>query len=198
MATNARDNREDQSGKADEDFIQEIKSHFDREVEARTTLDNKANTMITTSNAIITLAVGSGTFFVTIVQPKNDFYAISIIIPFLGITFAILSIVFFISSYTIKEYTYPMRHKPFFHDKGNGNYNQQAVDEFLNEYTKVQFKKHIAEMYLKSIKSHFIINRTKARSFRLGHYFFFGNILTVIVLIAYLLAISSIGLIEFK
>jgi hypothetical protein len=89
----------DSSNVAEDDFLAELKSQFEKEIDLRKTLDSKANTMITVASGISTLLIAIGTFLISRIVDKNAYYGISIAILAIGIVLAIIGIWFFIQSY---------------------------------------------------------------------------------------------------
>jgi hypothetical protein len=83
---------EDAPNIAEADFLAELKSQFDKDIDLRKTLDNKANTMITVISGIITLLIAIGTFLISRIVEKNIVYDISIGILASGVVLATVSI----------------------------------------------------------------------------------------------------------
>lgn len=110
---------EDASNIAEADFLAELKSQFDKDIDLRKTLDNKANSMITVISGITTLLIAIGTFLISRIVEKNIVYDRSIGILAWGVVLATVSIFYFIQSYSLRSYKYAVGHEYFFDEKGN-------------------------------------------------------------------------------
>jgi hypothetical protein len=99
--------------------LAELKSQFDKDIDLRKTLDNKANTIITVISGITTLLIAIGTFLISRIVEKNIVYDISIGILALGVVLATVSIWYFIQSYSLRSYKYAVGHEYFFDEQGN-------------------------------------------------------------------------------
>jgi|ERR1700730_14332141 len=115
---------------AEEHFLNELKSQFEKEIDLRKNLDTKANTMITVASGISTLLIAIGTFLITRIVDKNVFYGISIGILAGGIVLTVIGIWFFIKSYSVRKYKYPIGHEHFFDE--NGMYKKKLVADVRN------------------------------------------------------------------
>jgi hypothetical protein len=132
---------------SESDFLNELKTQFERDVDLRKNLDNKANTMITISGSISTLLLAIATFLITKIHPTQGIFFGSIIILGLGIIFSIISISFFVKSYSLRKYRYVMGSEIFFK---NGKYDEAKIDRFRNA-SKEMFARHLIKEYLASI-----------------------------------------------
>jgi hypothetical protein len=173
---------------ADIDFLNEIKKQFDRYEDLRKGLDNKANTMITISGAISTLLIAIGTFLISKIEPRNDFFFGAILIFSLGIIFSTLAIYFFIQSYSLKKYRYALTHHEFFDEKG---YKEIDIDTFRMS-SKTHFIKYMIKQYLKSLKNFDEQNIRKAEEIRNGQTLLLSAVITVSMLLIYILV--SLGM----
>lgn len=169
--------------RADSDFLGELKEQFQRAIDLRTNLDTKANTMISIAGAISTLLLAIATFLITKIRPLEDVYLAAIGILCIGIIFAVASIVFFVKSYSIKQYEYPVGASAFF---PNGKYVEAKVDRFRNA-SKEAFTKRLIEDYLFSIKNFLELNTQKAGNIKLGQICLVTSIASVGVLLAFIL-----------
>src|SRR5437899_12623536 len=116
---------EPKSGAHENDFPDEIRSQFQREIDLRVNLDNKTNNLITMSASIITALIALGTLLVIKIDPKTTIFPWSIGIFVIGVIIASLAIFFFIKAYSIRKYRYPMGYEAFFDE--SGNYRKDTV-----------------------------------------------------------------------
>ena len=168
---------------AEDDFLTELKSQFQNEIDLRKTLDSKANTMITISSGISTLLIAIGTFLVSRIVDKNIYYGVSIAILATGIISAVIAILFFIQSYAIRKYKYPMGAVSFFRD---GEYDKKSVENVRN-LSKREFNDKMISGYLKSIKNSGEQNKKRAEKIMNGQICLIIAIATVGCLIGFIL-----------
>ncbi len=173
--------------KINEDFLPELKYTFEQDLNWKNSLDSKASNMITMSSAITTLLTAVVTFLFGRITVNNSLYPWIIFILLGAIISAIVAILFFIRSYSIKDYRFAVGHEAFFE---NGEYNKTIVKEFLS-YSKKRFNEHLIEEYLKCIKMNSANNAGKAANIKLGQYFYLGSI-SAIILILGIIIISSL------
>lgn len=141
-----------------EEFVQELKSEFERLIHLKERLDNKANNMITMSGTVATLFMGFGIFLLTEVYILSNLYlgipASLVLISEIFLTFC--TIHSSLDSYKLRNYYHPILSGPFFDD--NKSEPNGCMDEFLNADSK-EIQNHFTKEYLKSIKSYEEENR---------------------------------------
>ena len=177
---------------AEESFLQELKLQFDKEIELRKNLDTKASTMITVASAVSTLLTAIGTFLISRIIEKDIFYGISILILGVGIMLAVLGIWRFITSYSLRGYTYPMGHEWFF---DQGEYNRKRVDTIRNLSIK-DFSDRLYKGYLESVRTSAQLNASRAAAIKWGQKFLTGSIITTAFQVVFILSCMDIGLIK--
>jgi uncharacterized protein YnzC (UPF0291/DUF896 family) len=180
------ENRAEMPETAERDFIGEIKAQFQRDLDIKTILDGKAANMITMSSAIATFLLAIATFVVTNINPAHVFYEIAILFVIAGIVLATSAISFFVRSFTIRNYAYPVGHERFFE---NNVYNKEMADRFRTA-TKDEFNEHLIEEYLGSIKTNAKSNLEKANRLKYGQWLFFGLVLSISILLGSLLILA--------
>lgn len=165
--------------KVDESFLSELKYTFEQGLSWKNSLDSKANNMITMSSAVSTFLIPIVTFLFSKININNSSY--SVIIPFLllAIIFAIIAILYFIGSYSIKDYFFPVGHEAFFE---NGKYSGKKVNEILS-FSKEEFNENLIEEYLECMKINAIDINNKATKIKYGQYFYFASIVAIIVIL---------------
>jgi hypothetical protein len=183
---------ENTSDTAEETFLNELKSQFEKDIDLRKTLDNKANTMITVSSGVSTLLIAIGTFLISRIVEKNIIYGVSIAILAIGIVLATLGIWRFIQSYSLRTYKYAMGHEHFFDEKGV--YRRDLVDSVRN-LPKKEFNDRLYKGYLESIKISAALNKDKASGIRRGQKFLTATLVVVAVLVGFVLVSAGIGVI---
>jgi hypothetical protein len=188
MATGLSSESNDSSNVAEDVFLDELKSQFEKEIDVRKTLDTKANTMITTASAISTLVIAIGTFLISRIADKN-FYYTSIEVLAVGIILAVVSVSFFIWSYSVRKYRYPLVSDHFFR---NGEYNEKIV-EAVRKLSRREFNDKMFQGYLKGIKSSERSNKRKANGIKIGQIFLVLTIIDIAVLVAFILASMGSG-----
>jgi tetrahydromethanopterin S-methyltransferase subunit B len=179
---------------AEDDFLAELKSQFEKEIDIRKTLDNKANTMITVTSGISTLLIAIGTFLISRIVDKNMYYGISIGILTIGLVLAIIGIWFFIRSYSVRRYKYAIGTEYFF-DESTGEYKKDHVEKIRN-LSKKEFKSRLIKGYLESIKRSAELNLQKGNAIKTGQKFMTFTIISVAILVACVLALMGAGTIK--
>lgn len=177
---------------AEDSFLNELKSQFDKEIDLRKNLDAKANTMITVASGVSTLLIGIGTFLISRILERNVLYDISIAILGVGIVLAVLGIWRFIQSYSLRDYTYPIGHEWFF---PQGAYKKDRVDSVRSLTTK-EFSDRLYKGYLECIKTSAEINKNRAVAVRKGQKFLAYSIITTAVLVVFILVSMGMGVIR--
>lgn len=172
------------NNKVNEDFLPELKYAFEQDLLWKSSLDNKATTMITMASAITTFLIAIATFLFSN-KINLDYSILSVIIPMLlvAIVFAIIAISFFIRSYVIKDYRFPVGHEAFF-DKDE--YKNEVVQIFLS-YSKNEFDEHMIEEYLRSMKKNSENNKSKSNSIKTGQYCYLGAISSIVSILGFVI-----------
>jgi len=179
---------------AEDDFLAELKSQFEKEIDIRKTLDNKANTMITVASGTSTLIIAIGTFLISRIVERNLFYEISLIILAIGIMLAVAGIGFFIQSYAVRRYLYAIGTDYFF-DKSTGEYKTNFVNKMRN-LSKREFKDIMIKGYLESIKRSAQLNQQKADAIKIGQVLLTLTIISIASLVGYILVLMEMGIIK--
>lgn len=176
------ENPEKEVETAKEDFLHELKFQYQTELELRTTLDSKANNMITVCGSIITVAIGIATFLVS--KISSTYFLIPALISLgAGIVFAALAMRSFIKSYSLRKYRFAMGDDVFFDDK-TGRYKEDQAKRFINAKKQI-FAEHMTKEYLESIRQNKKMNQEKADSIKDGQKGLSRSILIVAGLVVY-------------
>lgn len=175
------------NNKINEDFLPELKYAFEQGLLWKGSLDNKATTMITISSAITTFLIAIATFLFSS-KINLDYSVLSVIISILlgAIVVAIIAISFFIRSYVIKDYRFPIGHEAFF-DKDE--YKNKVVQIFLS-YSKNEFDEHMIEEYLRSMKKNSESNNSKSNSIKYGQYCYLGGISSIVFILSFVIVVT--------
>jgi hypothetical protein len=182
----SHDEKSDES--AQNDFLSVVRFQYQTELELRTTLDNKANNMITLCGSLITVAIAIATFIVSkISSPLLLSIAIGVLAG--GILFAALALRSFITTYSLRKYKYALGDEKFFDEKGE--YNEEMTERFMDA-SKRAFAKQIAQGYLSSIRKNRISNQEKAKNMKQGHKSLSVSILIVAGLVIFSAAVVAL------
>jgi hypothetical protein len=173
------------------EFLPELRHQFEQYMSLRTSLDSKTYNSITMSSAIVTLLIGIGTFLVTRMVHTQPIFSIIAIPLVISVMLTMAGVVFFIRSYAIKQYRYPMGAKAFVQEMKNEEiiYNQKNLDKFL-KYSRQDFRIHAIREYIKCIYFNGINNQCKSSAIKIGHWLFLGGmgcimfiVLSVVILV---------------
>jgi hypothetical protein len=162
-----------------EDFLHELKYTFEQGITWKNSLDNKANNMITMSSAITTFLITLVTFLFSRISIGQSFYPIIILMLLVAIISAIVAILYFIRSYSIKNYCFPLGHEAFFR---NGEYNEEQMNNFLS-YSNKEFKEHMIEEYLECMKTNSANINDKSVKIKCGQYFYLCSIIAIVIIL---------------
>jgi len=175
-----------ETNEASNEFLSELKSQFDRDMEVRKNLDSKITSMITMSSSVVTVLIGIGTLLVSNIEPKTDVFGISLWILGFGILTAIACIILLIKSYAMRTYTYPMGHERFFKDDEKGEYDYEMIKKFRTASLD-KFAQLMIEEYLVSIKNSSKANSNKVKYIKLGQISFLCSMGLIALLLCYVL-----------
>jgi hypothetical protein len=150
-------------------FIDEIKKTFKQDLDWNAVLDKKSVNMVWINVIPIILS--------TIFFHNSVLFLTTIMI-------SLISILFGLGSLFVTRFAWPYGHEAFF--KEDGEYNEDVVNQFL--YSDVNnFKEHLVESYLNSIKENLVKLNRKAKYIKYSQYTF-G--LSVVLLILSLVVIN--------
>jgi hypothetical protein len=165
--------------KVDESFLSELKYTFEQGLSWKNSLDSKANNMIAMSSAVSTFLITIVTFLFSKININNSSYSVIISFLLIAIISAIIAILYFIKSYSIKDYFFPVGHEAFFE---NGKYSEENVNEILS-FSKEEFNENLIEEYLECMKINAVNINNKAAKIKYGQYFYFASIVAIIVIL---------------
>jgi len=186
-------------------FLDELKTQFQNDLDARNALDTKSTHLITMSSTIVTILVSIGTFLVSKIglNPNIEnplifqvIFFVSLAILGVGIILATICIYNLTKSYSLRKYKYPMGHEKFFAN-GNGKYLSDKADQYRN-YPNEEFNKHIIREYLESIKFNADTISKKGQSIKEGQKYLNPSIISIAVLLSVVLVTFGFGLIILK
>ena len=154
----------------EEEFVAELKDAYTKELDIKSKLDTKSNSMISMSGTIATLFMGFGAFLIKdIPTSKLEIIIPATIILMAEVILTTLTIRYSIAAYKLREYYYPLTHDKFI-DKED-KYNVEMIETFQNA-TKKEFNEHLIKEYLKGIKSNVIQNNDKSNKINIAQKFF--------------------------
>jgi hypothetical protein len=179
----------DSRNMTEQNFLNELKSQFDHHIDLRKSLDSKATTMITIASSIITLNIAIATFLITKIEQKDLYYSVSILILTIGVLLALISILKFIRSYSVRSYGYPMGHEHFFK---NGEYKEDLVDRIRNLSEK-DSNDTLFRGYFTCIRTAKENNDSKANGIKIGHLFLITGLIAIAVVVGFVLVSTALG-----
>lgn len=170
-----------------EPFLNELRAQFDRMVEAREKLDNKANNFMTMAGTISTILMGVGAFFSNSDEFPDLSYGLLSLFAF-GLGLLSISIVLSVFAYKISNQKYPIGSKIFM----NGANPTGQVDAYIRS-TIPEFERIMIEEYLDGIRIAEDRIDKKGRFIKWSQAFFLAGILmTVSIVIIYLAIFKTI------
>ena len=174
-----------------EEFLPELKHTFAEDLVLKNALDSKVINMITVAGTISALLIAIASFLVTNFNTdiNGQYYSYGIVTVLIAIVVAVLSIGFFVKSYTIRNYRYPVGHDIFF--EKNGKIKEEKVDKYLY-YQKNKFDRLLVKEYLESIKQSAESNLNKAQYLKIGQILFLCSI-SVVVSLLIVTIIATLG-----
>ena len=183
---------EEKRPEVNDEFLPELKHTFQEDLALKNALDSKVTNMITVAGTITALLTAIGTFLITRTDIKVStiFYKIGTPAVLVATAVAVLAIWFFIRSYTIRNYRYPVGHETFF---DNGRIKNERVDLFLS-YSKDKFSHILINEHLTSIKHNAESNISKAYNMKIGQYLFLGSISVIVTLLGIAIITTILGM----
>jgi hypothetical protein len=166
-------------------FLQELKSQYDKEFDLKSTLEGKANYLLTIAGVVSTLLFGFGTFLIDNLNTNYPFLSHISTLIIAGVAINIVSILFSVLSFKIQPYRYVMPFDHFFYD--DGTFNEKAIEEYRDEPNVDVFKDTIIETYLRCIKDNGLTNKGKAIKVKIAQWLFFAGVITIPIAIGILL-----------
>ena len=191
MLTNSENNTNENAEKT---FLNELKCQYERDLDLKKTLDNKATNMITVASSIVTLNIAIGTFLISKINGIGAVYFSTIAILFIVIGLALFSISRFISSYALRGYQYPFGHELFFE---KNEYNVNLVEK-VRGLPERELNDRLFKGYLKSIKTCAELNDDKATGIRGGQKVLIVALIGIAFLIGLILILTGSGIISLK
>jgi hypothetical protein len=181
--------------KATSQFIETLKSQYDKEFDSAGNLDNKGNNMTAAAGTVAGLLFGFGTFLISNISPTYVFiyYAISLLI--VGISGNIVTVLFCIYASRAQRYDFTMKHEIFF-KKEQGQYERIKEEEgildedTINAYKNAslnEFQDRIIRDYLGSNKFNHELNEKKGRMVYYAQIIFLGSLIIFPVLVVLVL-----------
>lgn len=131
-----------------DEFLSELKIQFDRLIDVKEKLDNKANNLMAMSGTISTILMGVGVFIMNTKYNASELFYVMLILFCIGISLLIGSIVVNIFAYRLRTQDYPIGSKNFF---CCGKQNNTVVKEYTTAH-KIDFQEMIVTMYLDCIQ----------------------------------------------
>lgn len=162
-------------------FLEELKVQLERHLDARHNIDKKAYNMIAISGTIATLLSGFGLALNRIIDPKSFVFSILLLFILIGICCMLVTIIFSLRSYTIRNQTNPIVHNPFYNDNGKGTYNDTVVKEYVDNISEEQFDLTFIESYLDSIRSASDAIEHKSTWLVRSQWVFLGGIFVILI-----------------
>ena len=154
----------------EEEFVAELRGAYTKELEIKSKLDTKSNSMISMAGTIAALFMGFGSFLIKdIPVSKLEIIIPATLILMTEIILTTLTIRYSIAAYRLREYYYPVTHTKFF--DSNGKYNQDLIERFKTS-TKEDFNQLLIEEYLESIKRNVTENNDKSKKINYAQKFF--------------------------
>ncbi len=160
---------------ANEKFLDELKTQYEKEFELKTTLETKANYNLVSAGVVVGLLFGFGA---TVLDGIDVVPNISLVLSSLlvGIILFVASILFSVLALRIKVYYYASTHEHFYNEEGM--LDEEVINEFRNMDTD-KFLDDRIHTYLRANKSNSVENDYKASKVNVAHWLFVFAIITV-------------------
>jgi hypothetical protein len=170
---------QDTSKSSRELFVEELRNSYQKGWEVKSTLETKANNIITISGTVATLLFGFGSLFLGSLNP--DYQLLSVFIAFLliGIIASVIAIIFGGLSFRIRTYEVPIG-LDFFAKR------PELIDEF-KKATSDTFYNTIITAYLRCMKQNNDENESKVKHISIAQWLFFTSMIVTPILLGVVL-----------
>jgi len=169
------------------DFLQELKTQFDRYVQLKERLDTKANNMIMMAGTIAVLFMGFGALLLSDVKFASN-YGFPIIASGALVVEVILTMITIkcaLDSYKLREYDHPISFQTFYRGKQNKQ-KDDVIDLFRNA-TDDEIEEHFITEYLKCIRSYEIQNDEQTNGINTSQKAFVGAVIMIPIFAVFIL-----------
>lgn len=164
-------------------FLEELKLQYNKELEAKDSLETKANSIITISGTIATFLFGFGLFMIEKLGSTYSFIHLISVLLAIGLSGIILAIILSAWSYRTDTYRYAMIHKVFYKSEV---LDEENVRRYENAPSDVFFDTMV-RAYLRCNKQNSQNNASKAARIGSSLWFFILGIATIPAIIGILL-----------
>lgn len=138
-------------------FLDEVRSQFDREVDSKERLDNKASGMIAASGTVVTLLAGFGALVIGGIATTNHYFWYAVDFFLVPVVLSTTSLCGAILAFRLQAYSYPMTY-----DKLRKDGALTPLYEKLSKMDKQKFTQIAIRSYLKCMEENKPINNSKA------------------------------------
>jgi hypothetical protein len=156
-------------------FFQEVKEQFQRQLDIKDSLEGKANNLLTISGTVGTLLFGFGTFLIEKIAPQYPFILIITTFLVAGIIAIVVALLYAVYAFRLQAYLFPIHHRIFFP-------NNQLSNAIIGQFEAADVAEFYVTMinaYLNGIKMNSEKNDEKASRLKLSQYFFIAGVLTI-------------------
>ena len=172
-----------------ENLLEELKLQFERFIQHKERLDTKTNNIIVMAGAIFTLFMGFGVFLLSGIESNQPALVNSaFVLLIIGIILFVLSILYSIEAYRLRNYYYPLGYNAFYNENG---LNHDVISQF-NNATVEEFNQHFIAEYLESIKQNQQSVLEIAKNLDRALLFFVGLVLLIPIFSIVIIAIKLI------
>lgn len=175
------------------EFLNELRLQFEKDLDLKKTLDEKASRMITIAGTIVGFLFAFGTFILTRIGTEYAYVWLIKELLIGGIAVGILAILFATLASQLKKYRYVMGHEIFYNK--DGSRNKDKITEYADMDVS-NFQDKMIKEYLQSINENSKTNHWKATTVILSQWSFIGSIVTTLVLIIIMIHAFGVGAIS--
>ncbi len=169
----------------------ELRSQFERDMDIKSKLDTKGQSMITMSGTVTALFTGFGTYLLNTVVSTNIFFIPALIFLLGEVITTTFTVYFSTKSYRLKEYEYPMGHEVFLLESSHRDREKAEWDnDELIRYKKMnqeEFEDKMIRSYVRCMEHNKKINDKKAENIEKSQTAF---LLSIIIIPLFVLMIA--------
>jgi len=168
------------------EFLEELKLQFQRFINHKERLDNKANNMIAMTGTIAILFMGFGIFLLTDLKLSDDpvLFTLSAFILMAEVIFTFFTIKYALDSYKLREYDHPVSYEKFYK---NGKLDESVVQQF-KDLQKEEINEYFVDDYLNCIKSYETQNELQTKGINTAQKTFLCSIVLIPIFSALVIA----------
>lgn len=165
-------------------FLNELRTQFDRLLKTKENLDKKATGMITMSGLVSALLMGFGTILLRSIDPSFKYFQCMLVVLLFGVLLMVITIILSVMAYKTRDQWYPLGSDKF--------YDKDFVPKAIDSYRKAEeniYNLRMIRDYIFSMNDTEKIIESKGKWLKVSQWAFLAGIGTIsLIVLAIILA----------